>query len=285
MHLRSALLFVSIGGYAWSCADAPRGSSAETLLRLDPVGQTADSVSLAGSFGFVNSTGTELLSLDAIPDPRSVSSAICGEGKQLRLLHVRTQSVQPESTHRQVAAYFGNEGGEVFQVLGDTAVPNETCFLAADSMLARSAGGVRPTAEAACQQVDMASLVQIAGRAVVRCAYLGEVIGGAKLIATQFATIGTSALAAVALVDDSVLLYHALPAQYRDSDDSTWRVDDGGVFEPEAIRVLFVARLPQGYSAAFVWPAAEGESDELVVTESTFHARRAVTGYRYWSPF
>jgi hypothetical protein len=284
MDPRSALFLVTMSAGAWSCGDAPNRSSGRTLLVLHSDAQAADSVSVAGSFAFANTTGTQLLSLDVIPDPRSVTNAICGDGRHLRLQHVRTQSVHPESTHRQVAANFDNEAGEVFQVVGDTATPDETCFLAADSMLAKNAGAVRPIAEAACQRGDAASLAQIAGRAVVRCAYLGEVTWGGKLVAAQFATIDTSALAAVGLVEDSVLLYYALPAHYRGPDDSTWRVDDGGVFDPEAIRVLFIARLPQGYSAAFVWAAAEGEIDKVVLTDSTVHARTLVTGYRYWSP-
>jgi hypothetical protein len=241
-------------------------------------------VSVAGSFAFADSSGTELLALDELTHPRFVSSAICGNGRHVRLRHVRTQSVRPESTHRQVAANFRNEAGEVFRIAGATVTPDETCFIAADSMLPRNARAVRPATDSACQPTHAASLARVAGRAVVHCSYLGDIASGAKAVAVQFATIDTSALAAVGLVQDSVILYNALPARYRGPDDSTWRVDDGGVFDPKAIRVLFVARLPQGYSAAFVWSGAEGESDQLAVADSTVHARAAVIGYRYWSP-
>lgn len=285
MHFRLVVLSVALVGITLACSESPRGSDEGELFEVDPIGQTTEPVSLEGSFGFGNGSGTELLSLEPILDPQTVTSAICGEGKAIRVQYVRTQGALPETTHRQVAANFDSEGGQVFQVVGDVAVPNETCFLAADSMLTRSSGGVRPSVEAVCRQSDTESLQSVAGRRVERCANLGETGAGARVVVAQFATEGTSALAALALVEDTVILYHALPAESHDLGTSTWRVDDGGIFDPESIRMLFVAELPQGLAAAFLWAGAEGESDVLVVAKSTIHSSSAVTGYRYWSPF
>ena len=116
------------------------------------------------------------------------------------------------------------------------------------------------------------------------CWQLAGIDDGSRFLAVHFANADTSALAGVALARDSVHLFFPLPGRYDGPGGSVWRVDDGGIFDPDAIRFLFAARLPQGYAAAFLWAGAEGESEQLVVADSTPHARSALTAYRYWSP-
>lgn len=285
MKWRAALLLVAVCGYNSACSDQSGRIGVEPDLESGQVGLSTDSVSVGGSFGFGNADGSELLSLDSIPDPRSVSTAICAGGRKIRVQYARRQIANPESTHRQTAANFRNEAGEVFRVVEGSAVPNETCFLASDSIFAKNAEGVRISTDAVCGQMDTEGLSRVAGRRIERCSVLGEAFGRARVIAAQFATAGTSALAAIALVGDSVILYHALPAESRDSNGSTWRVDDGGEFDPGSIRPLFAVELQRGVGMAFMWTGAEGESEALVLADSTIHSRNVVTGYRYWSPF
>ena len=263
---------------AWSCTDSPAPSNVRT-----PESPGRDTVALAGAFAFVNETGTELLSLDRNLAPDSYSAAICGQGRY-PVRYVRTQGERPETTHRQVAGNFANEPGNVFQLEGGSATPNETCFLTIASALPRIAAAPRPLDRAACGASQMAQLARLAGRNVVKCWRLAEIEGGSQFVAVQFIHVDTSALAAVALVRDTVLLFHALPARYSGPGESSWRVDDGGVFDPSAIRLLFTAVLPRGHAAALLWAGAEGESDELVIADSTVRTRSAVVAYRYWSP-
>jgi hypothetical protein len=135
-----------------------------------------------------------------------------------------------------------------------------------------------------CRDEDVADLTRHAGRELLECWHLTSFDDGTQALAAQFVTVDTIALAAVALVQDRVTLFHALLGRYSGPGESVWRVDDGGVFNPDAIRFLFVAQLPRAQAAALLWTGAEGESAELMAADSTGHARSILTNYRYWSP-
>lgn len=234
-------------------------------------------------FAYANETGTELLSLDLIPEPTSYSIAVCGAGI-FPVRPVRTQSGSSATTGRQVAANFGNEPGHVYRLEEGAAAPDETCFLATPSLLARTALPAADLGGTTCDARLIADLARIAGRHVENCWPLALIAGGARFVAASFVAVDTSALAAVAVVEDSVLLFHALPGRYSGPGESIWRVDDGGVFDPTAIRLLFTARLPQGPVAAFLWAGAEGESEQLVVADSALRSRSVLATYRYRMP-
>jgi hypothetical protein len=104
------------------------------------------------------------------------------------------------------------------------------------------------------------------------------------LLAVQFATIDSNALASLVVVRDSSLLVQDFPAVYRGPDESVWRVDDEGMFSPESFAILFVAQLPHAYVMAITWAGAEGESDELLLSDSTDTFRTVIRDYRYCCP-
>lgn len=277
-------LVILISVAAWSCSDPPIRFNAKARESYNQPMRPPETVSLTGTFAFANETGTELLALEPSVTPHLYSAAVCGDSRRFRVHYVRTQSGRLETSHRQVADNFGNEPGDVFQPEGGTAAPNETCYLATDSMVLRIIAARRTLDRTTCRGAEAASLVRLASREVLNCWHLAAMEGGVQFVPVHFANVDTSALAAVALVQDSVLLFYALPGQYGGPGESIWRVDDDGVFDPDAIRLLFAARLPQGHAVAFVWAGAEGESDRLVVADSTGHAQSAVVAYRYWSP-
>jgi len=66
--------------------------------------------------------------------------------------------------------------------------------------------------------------------------------------------------------------------------ESVWRVDDQGVFSPGDFEILFVAQLSHAYVMANTWVGAEGESDELLLADSTAEFRTIIKDYRYWAP-
>ena len=239
---------------------------------------------LAGSFAYVDSTGTEVLALASLRDRSAIRGAVCSNGKPFQVHYERTQQEQKGNTHRQIAQNFRNERGDVFRLLGGAARPSETCFLTTDSLFLRNAGTVQPLSPTDCLQQQAGTLARIGGREVVHCWRIAQVSWGAELLAAQFVTIDTSALAGLALVQDSILLFYGIPATYRGADEDIWRVDDQGVFSPETFGFLFAARLPTGYGLALTWAGAEGESDKLLVADSTPVAREIVADYRYWAP-
>jgi hypothetical protein len=74
---------------------------------------------------------------------------------------------------------------------------------------------------------------------------------------------------------------HKVPA---DKGDSSWKVGDGGVWDPASLRPLFVLRLPDGeYDLGVVWSGTEGASLHLMRSAGPGMTDRSV-GYRYWLP-
>jgi hypothetical protein len=262
-------------------ADKPAAiESARSTVRV----VTPDSESFPASFAYVGPTGTELLALAPIPDHSAIRGALCGGGRVFPVRFKETQAQDSASTYRQIASNFRRERGEVFEVLAGAATPDETCFLTADSLLLSTAGTVRALANAACSEQQSGHLSRIAGRAVVHCWRLYQTSLGAQVLAAQFATDDSSALAGIALVQDSVLAFFGIPAAYHGPDMDIWRVDDQGVFSPEFFGVLFAARLGGDYALALTWAGTEGESDTFLLTDSTHIAREVVKAYRYWVP-
>lgn len=133
-----------------------------------------------------------------------------------------------------------------------------------------------------CLPAHAARLASAKRRQVIHCWHIAATPTHRDVLAVQFVSIDTNALASLAVVGDGSLVFKDFPAVY--SEETTWRVDDGGVFSPKDFDILFVAEMPYGYVMAIAWAGAEGESCELLLADSPGAFRTLTTGYRYWAP-
>jgi hypothetical protein len=222
-----------------------------------------------------------LLALGSLADPSKIVGAVCSGGPALPARYDRRQGGQKDDSHRQIVSNFSREEGNVFRLLQGKARPDETCYLSADSALLAKAVSVTPLGLSTCSPSQSSRLAASKHRQVVHCWRLAQTPIDAELLAVQFATIDSNALASLVVVRDSSLLFQDFPAVYRGPDESVWRVDDEGIFSPEAFAILFVAQLSHAYVMAITWAGAEGESDELLVSDSTDTFRTVIRDYRY----
>lgn len=237
-----------------------------------------------GSFAFVDSVGKQLLALDSLANPSAIRGAICSGAVAFPLRYDHRATRQPNDNGRQVAANFDNQQGDVFDVRENKAPPNQTCYLAADSRLFASARAVTMRKPADCSSEQASRVAAAKRRQVIHCWTIASAPTHLAILAVQFADVDTAALASLAVVGDSSLFFKDFPAVRRANDESTWRVDDEGVFSPTGFDVLFVADLPDGFVFAFTWAGAEGEDSELLLADSAGNLRTLTKGYRYWSP-
>lgn len=234
-------------------------------------------------FAYADTTGTQLMALEPVANHSAIRKALCKHGQVLDVRYGRTQAARPADTHRQVAANFTNEAGDVY--LPESRVsPDDTCLLTGDTLLAQSVAPVDSEQVTLCDTTLALLLAHHGRRGVVHCEKLGRVAWGAAIVGVQFAPIDTSALAAIALVQDSVQLFYGIEGRDNGPRDDIWRVGDGGRFSTEAFSWLFAAQLPHGYALAFAWAGEEGENDELLVADSTHFGRKVIENYRYWVP-
>ena len=241
-------------------------------------------LTLEGTFAYVDSSGTQLLALGALADPSKVVGAVCSRGSVHPARYERRQHGQPDDNHRQIVSNFSREPGVVFRLTRGAAQSDETCYLSADSALLAKAVGVTPLGLSECSPPQASRLATSRRRAVVHCWRFARTAPDVELLAAQFATIDSNALASLVVVRDSSLLFQDFPAVYRGPDESVWRVDDQGVFSPGDIAILFFAQLSHADVMALTWAGAEGESDQLLLADTTNTFRTVIKDYRYWVP-
>jgi hypothetical protein len=285
MKTHNTILVAAVAMLAVGCDRTPDAAARiDSPVVAAPAQPPPTASASQGSFAYVDSTGTQLLALDSVPSPSTVRGALCFGGVALPVRYDRRQARQPSDNGRQMAYNFANQQGDVFRVLQGRAPPNKTCYLSRDSALLANARPATMHEPSDCSPAQAIRLAAAKARQVIHCWKIGATPTNREVFAVQFATVDSSALAAIIIDGDSALLVKDFPAVYRGPDDSTWRVDDGGVFSPQDLDILFSAPSPSGYVMAIAWAGAEGESSELVVADSTGVFRTATIGYRYWSP-
>jgi hypothetical protein len=281
-HIRliSAVALLVIG-----CERAPGGSvRRDSSVVLAAAETPLAAVAAQGSFAYVDSSGTQLLAVDSLPDPSTIFGALCSRGVALPVRYDRKQARQANDNGRQVASNFRNEKGDVFRVIQEKAPPDKTCYLLRDSALLASARTATMREPSDCSPVQVSRLAAAKGRHVIHCWRIAAAPTDLEVLAVQFANIDSSALGSLAVVGDGSLLFKDFPAVYHGPDESTWRVDDEGVFSPKDFDILFVAAMPYGYVMAITWAGAEGESCELLIADSAGVFRTLTKAYRYRAP-
>src|SRR2546430_11410507 len=146
--------------------------------------------------------------------------SVCAGGPVLPARYDRRQPGQKDDTHRQVASNFSREEGNVFRLTEGKARPDETCYLSADSALLAKAVGVTPLGLSACSPPQASRLAAAKQRQVVHCWRFARTPRDAEVLAVQFATIDSDALASLVVVRDSSLPFPDFPAVYRGPDES-----------------------------------------------------------------
>ena len=269
-----------------ACQQSPGESTTRAPQVIVPAASSSHSPGIAhGTFAYVDSTGTELLALDSLADPSTIVGALCSGAVARPVRFDRKQVRQPHDNARQVSSNFVNEAGDVFALIQERAPSDKTCYLTSDSVLFAAARAATVREASTCAPAQVARVTVIKAREVIRCSLIARTSNALEVLAIQFVNVDSSALASlVVVVADTSFLFRDFPAVYRNGGESTWRVDDEGVFSPKDFDVLFVDTLPYGVVMAFTWAGPEGESDELLLADSTRQFRTLHTSYRYWSP-
>jgi hypothetical protein len=285
MNRRQTYIICAASILCAACKAAPPASSRNDSAVAHTVVKPASTATLTqGSFAYVNSDGTELLALDSLAAPSSISGAVCPGTGALRVRYDRRMGGQSDDNGRQVASNFGNEQGEVFTLTEAKATPDKTCYLSSDSTLIAWARTANTREPSACSSAEVSRLADVKRRKVAHCWTIATLPPHREVLAVQFADVDTNALASLVVIGDSSIVFKDYPAVRRADDQSTWRVDDEGVFSASSFDILFVADSPYGFVMATTWSGAEGEDSELMVADSAGNFRTLSKAYRYWSP-
>jgi hypothetical protein len=275
---------------------APRAPGAMPMTRLDSAprefaGGVAGEESSArvwaklsldeGTFAWVSPHGDSLVALARIPDPSRIGVALCASSAVYRVAFARDQTGDMGLASPQIGANFANTPGQMFGILGK-APGGGTCFLSADSALIGGLVSLGPRAMPTCPPDWVRSLSTAKRQEVAKCWPVATGPGGVQILAAQFVPQRDSVLASFVLMDRTTLLFEDFPAAYRGPGESTWRVDDEGIFYPESFNVLWLSRVRGTWVMALTWAGAEGEDADLLAADSAHAFRTVTSSYRYW---
>ena len=209
---------------------------------------------------------------------------MCPGSTRHEVKYARTQRRTAADNYRQTAANFENQAGDVFRVTSGRLSVSETCYLTADSALITTIMPLVETASVPCDSTWAPLASRAKGRTVERCWALASAPPDIRFFAVQFATMDTSALASIVVLDGPHVRFQDYPATYAGPDEGIWRVDDGGVFLAYGLRILFAARIRGVMVLAITWPGTEGDNAYLLAADSRGSFRTVAHSYRYWGP-
>jgi hypothetical protein len=244
-----------------------------------------DAAEQPASFAYADKSGSRLLSFNLLERPAEIHSAICEHGRIVTVQYKRRQARGSKDTGRQDWRNFDNDDGDAFQIVGERAGRDETCFLTLDAGLLADVIPSSPADSTSCPPSQTARLGEARGREITQCRRIAQAARNIEVLVAQFATVGKEALGALAVMRGSTILFD----DHRGDTTNLrkhflWRVDDEGKFHPEDFHVLFVADTKQGLMVATAWAGVEGEDYVLLkqIAGSTLHEE--ARGYRNWSP-
>jgi hypothetical protein len=256
-----------------------------------------------GGFAFPDRAGSRLMLLgevarpfpgelpftELLPAAGTIRTAYCAGGTSHPITFERRQLADGKGNGRQQSYQFDHLDGLVFGVNdGVTLTEHEGCFLAADAF-ARSLAVIPvvsltrkswPPETPACSASLTKDIASRRKREVANCWAIAEspAQAGLQVVLVEFARQGKDALASLVVVDGGTTVF---ADQQGDASrgDSVWRVSDGGVLQPDAFKIVFLAKRAGRLVLAVHWQAEEGSA--LMLLESNGETFRQLL-QEYW---
>jgi hypothetical protein len=236
-----------------------------------------------GGFGLPDQRGSRLLVIPSLARPELLTAALCSGGRRAAV-HFERRHVEGANDGRQTWRNFDTLSGSAYTVLGNTVDPDAPCFLASEALLAGSTvlSIAEPAGSGACLHADRFAARR--DRPVVHCWPLAR-LGPEKQVALlEFERRGPDALASLVLVDGTRTVFADLPAEFHGMGQDLWRIDDGGVLSPEALKIVCALQRGGWFALGIAWSGAEGRLLSLWISEGSDRFTKVIHDYWYQAP-
>ena len=223
------------------------------------------------TFGFADLDGDTVIMLDK-PDSISVSDytyAFSSSGK-LDVVHLNSQKATDEDNNRRNAYNLKNMEGELFAVQDQKAPLWEAIMFTPKSFIQKRQHLTKSTPydSRVLNSNQIATIEKDKNWTIVTTDHLESNSEGSLYFA-YFKKKQDSVLVSLVWVTESGNSYLDFPAIYNET--STWRVDDGGVFDAEYFKIISIFKSDKGIEIMTDWMGAEGSSvNYYLVSEGTF---------------
>jgi hypothetical protein len=238
-----------------------------------------------GAFALPDSSGTEVIALSPISNPKQIRHLITRDGRVLEAAFARTQPPSKGGSGRDATWNFRYLDGAVFRIRGGTIAAEETCFLIADSLLEQAAPVplTRVITVLAQDHAAVRSAERSKSRSVIHAWRLACAGKDTCVLLLEFEPHGTNRLLSIVLWQSGSIAMLDQPAEVDEDPSSVWRVGDEGHVDPEAFDVEFLLRGRSGSFVATEWSGEEGLSLELLRVKGQ-RLEEVYSSYRYLSP-
>jgi hypothetical protein len=238
-----------------------------------------DSAQQDALFSYADSAGSYLLA-----DARSLSHipyfVVTHNGNSVALQYQGRREETQQSTGRQTILNFWNDAGCLFSIESRTLIPDRTYLVVSKQLL--STYTLLRLLRRDYSPLDSASSTRVAharGQAVQRSWRVASVDSLGEVAVVLFADT-TNPLACLVFLNNSLVVCEDYRGDTTDR-QSTWRVDDGGIFDGTTIGIIAAFHSSKGILLARTWAGAEGENNALLIQSSNRFVP-IMKSYRYW---
>lgn len=276
-----SIAYISILAFSLACQSKKESTqkeiSADTIATAST--QNVDKSEELVNFGFSNENGDKILAFEENIKSENLTQTIDNEGK-ITPITFETSQKGNESGVNLVPTNFKNCAGKVFSVTNKKVKTDLSCVIFNDVYL-RNHSLVPFKTLTQPTKIDEANKNKIATerKRKIKEAWKVAALGNESAYIVIFEPKKDSVLASL-VIGATSYIYRDYPSKY--DAGSTWRVDDGGEFPNDAIKILAVFRNQAGELEIITeWAGAEGANIEYIkANKNTFETIREAS--RYW---
>lgn len=278
-----SIAYISILAFSLACQSKKESTqkevSADTIATAS--NQNVDKSEELVNFGFSNENGDKILAFEEGISPKELTQTINNQEEVTTIKFLKTQAGNEKGINL-VAQNIDNCKGQLFSMSdGDKVTPNETIILFNYKFAINHTPLLLKKLETPLL-VDEKIKILIAkdkNRKVKQAWEIAHLAEHQKAYIVIFEPKKDSVLASL-VIGGTSYIYRDYPAKY--DEGSTWRVDDGGEFPNDAIKILAVFRNKSGELEIITeWAGAEGANIEYAkANKNTFETIKEAS--RYW---
>lgn len=256
------LSFIACIYILFSCQTktAQKTENADTIATVVSPPQEVNEEAI--TFGFSNEKGNQILAFEENTNPKWFTQTFDNQGNTALINFVKTQKGN-ESGVNQTSFNFDNCTGQLFEIGNGKKFNTDISSILFNEEFSKNHQAISVKTLEKPQVIDSKIKTVIAAerkraiKSAWKIADLGENLSAYIVV---FVPKKDSVLASL-VIGGKQYLYRDYPAKY--DEGSTWRVDDGGEFPNDAIRILAVFRNQKSELEVITeWAGAEGANIE-----------------------
>ena len=255
-----ATLLLLISCNSKSTQETKNASNADTAITAP----NAENVVMdeALTFGFSNEKGNQILAFEENTNPKLFSQTIDNQGN-ISLINFLITQKGNEGGVNQTPFNFDNCSGQVFAISSGKKFNTDLSSVLFNEAFSKNRQVITVKTLEKPQLIDNKIKTAIATerkRKIKSAWKIADLGDNQSAYIVVFSPKKDSVLASL-VIGGKQFVYRDYPAKY--DEGSTWRVDDGGEFSNDAIRILAVFRNQQGELEIITeWAGAEGANIE-----------------------